>query len=55
MLTVELPCLRVGDDFRRELRVDAEAVEDHEEPVLVAGFRFADVEAAVEWAVRAPE
>ena len=34
-----------------ELRVDAEAVGDHEQPVLVAGLRFADVERAVERAV----
>ena len=36
------------DGRRRELRVDPEAIEDHEQPVLVAGLRFADVERPVD-------
>ena len=38
----------IGMDVGRELGVDPEAVEDHEQPVLVARLRFADVERAVE-------
>ncbi len=38
--------LRIGVDRADQLRVDAEAVGDQEEPVLVAGLRFADVDRA---------
>ncbi len=41
-----LPGLRVRLTATDELRVHPEAVEDHEEAVLVAGLRFAEVERA---------
>ena len=37
-----------GRNAADELRVDPEAVDDHEDPVLVAGLRLADVERAFE-------
>ena len=42
---------RVGFERADELGVDAEAIGDHEEAVLIAGFGLADVDRAVERAV----
>ena len=50
----QLAGLRVGMDRADELGVDAEAVGDHEQPVLVARLRFADVERAGRAGRRAP-
>ena len=47
----DLAGLGVGFDRADQLRVDAEAVEDHEQPVLVARLRFAEVERADQAAV----
>ena len=47
----QAPGLRVGMDGGDDLRVDAEAGGDHEDPVLVARLRFTEVERALQRSV----